>query len=76
MKITLEYVSMLDIKAENGADVEVDSGLTVEEFLENYGLGRTQRRYIQPFINGEKARLTTELEDGDTLYLFIPAGGG
>jgi molybdopterin converting factor small subunit len=76
MKITLEYVSMLDIKAENGADVEVQSGLSVEEFLEKYGLSRTQRRYIQPFVNGEKERLTTELKDGDTLYLIIPAGGG
>ncbi|MGM0381823.1 MAG: sulfur carrier protein ThiS [bacterium] len=76
MEIKLEYVSMLNLDVENGATIEVEDNIQVQDLLEELGLEKKQQRFIKPFINEEEKRPTSTLSDGDKLFLFLPAGGG
>ena len=77
MHATIRYVGYLHLTgAENGGSVKIDGSTSVEDLLDRFRVRKEHQRYVVPVINGRKAKLSTILRDGDTLFLHLPAGGG
>jgi hypothetical protein len=75
LRIHHSPILKLDGLGERG-ELEVDSGTTVETLLGVLGIREDQRRYLLVYANGEKQRLSYTVQDGDTLQLYLPIGGG
>ncbi len=77
MKIELEYVSFLDLpETENNSVIQVDANARIKDVLAELGLSSKNIKHIKPFINEEETSLNSSLEEGDHLFLYLPAGGG
>jgi hypothetical protein len=77
MNIHLEYTAVLDAKgASSGSVMDLPDGTTVEDVLDLLHVKADHQKYVVPFVNGEKKRLTDRLRDGDKLMLSLPVGGG
>jgi hypothetical protein len=77
MQVTIRHVGYLNLTGvENGASVKIDVSTSVENLLDRFRVRKEHQRYIVPVINGRKARLSTILRGGDSLFLHLPVGGG
>lgn len=77
MKITVSYVGYLYLDGiENNSSIEIEKETTVQDLLEGCGMKREQLRYVVPVVNDSKRDLSHTLRDNDSLFLFLPAGGG
>ena len=55
-------------------DIDYVANITVQNVIQNFNIPQQDVAII--FINGKHANLDQELNDGDTLSLFPPIGGG
>ena len=77
MKITLNYVGYLKFPdITSGSTVEVTEGITIADLMTDYGISRTQQRFLTTFVNEEPAELTARLAEADELTVIIQVGGG
>jgi sulfur carrier protein ThiS len=77
VKIHVTYAAVLKIDhVRSGSHVNVDDGTTVAGFLTLCGVQERHQRSIVPLVNGVSRRLDYALQDGDSLNLLLPVGGG
>ena len=77
MKIKIGFVGYLDVRGiRNNAVVELAENTSIEDVLVRCGIEPRHRGYVMPYVNGERQKLTYLLQDADSLYLFLPVGGG
>jgi len=77
MQITVSYVGYLQLDGiENNSSIEIEKETTVQDLLEGCGMTREQLRYVVPVVNDSKRDLSYTLQDNDSLFLFLPTGGG
>ena len=77
MKITVSHVGYLHLQGiDNNSSIEIDEGTTVEKLLEDWGMTHEHMRYVVPVVNDIKRDLTHVLRENDSLFLYLPAGGG
>ena len=77
MKILLEYTAVLDAKGvSSGSVMDLPDGTIVTDVLDLLCVKKDHQKYVVPFVNGDKKRLTDILLDGDKLTLSLPVGGG
>ncbi len=77
MKVRIHYSAHLNINGlENGASVDVTSGTTVSDLLSAYRMTDEHKKFITVAVNGEKKSPSCVLNDGDSLFLLLPVGGG
>ncbi len=77
MKIKVEQVALLKCRnvPENGV-VELNSSATIGDLLNVIGIRPEHQKVIVPFINRNRAKRTSALEDGDEVFLSLAIGGG
>jgi len=77
MKITVSYVGYLHLDGiENNSSIEIEKETTVRKLLEGCGMKQEHLRYVIPVVNDKKQGLSYILRDKDSLFLYLPAGGG
>jgi hypothetical protein len=77
MHVTIRFVGYLHLEGvENGASMQIDGTPSVKKLLDLFRMRKEHQQYVIPVINGKKAKLGTLLQDGDTLFLHLPVGGG
>ena len=77
MKITVSHVGFLHLKGvKNNSTIEVDDSTTVEALLDRCGVKKEHQRYIVPVVNEKKRDLSYRLKNHDSLFLYLPIGGG
>ena len=77
VKVTIEYMGFLQIAGvPNNSELDLPEGLTVEELLDRIDVKEKDRTYLVPLVNRKRRNLVTELQDGDSLFLYYPVGGG
>ena len=77
MDITLHHSPILKLKdVENGGQLEVSVGSTIETLLSSLGIPEDQHRYLLAYANREKKELSYVIQNGDVLHLYLPIGGG
>ncbi len=80
---------MREISGKKMVEIDCPNKITIKELLENiskkFGKGFKEylfnekgevRKYIQVLLNGRAKGLETILEEGDTIALLPPVGGG
>ena len=77
MRIKLTYVGYLKLEgAENGSVLEVGDSLCIADLLDGFRMKREHQRYVVPLVNGVRANWSTLLQPEDSLFLYLPVGGG
>lgn len=77
MKIHVTYAAVLKIEhVVSGSPMEIEPGTTIAEFLSLCSVQERYHRSIIPVVNGESRRLDYTLQEGDSLNLLLPVGGG
>ena len=77
MKVQIEYTAVLAAKgASSGDTLDMPDGVAVTDVLDFLHVRKDHQKYVVPFVNGDKKRLTDKLRDGDKLVLSLPVGGG
>ncbi len=77
MTIRLEYMGFFKIEnAPSNSTVEVPSQTTVDAFLDRLLVKKDARKFMVPLINRERKPFDYVLNDGDSLFLYFPVGGG
>ena len=77
MNVTVQYVGYLNLAGvKNGASVEINVSTSVKILLDRFKIREEHRQYIIPVVNGKKEKLSYVLQDGDSLFLHLPVGGG
>ena len=68
---------MLAVKgARSGSEIELPDGATIGALLERLRVPPAHRAAIAPFVNNERVRQTTILNNGDYVFLALPISGG
>jgi hypothetical protein len=68
---------VLDAKGgPSGSEMDLPDGTVVSDVLDLLLVKKDHQKYVVPFVNGDKKRLTDKLRDGDKLTLSLPVGGG
>ena len=77
MKIKVEYSAMLDIKhRKNGDKMDVEDSITVERLLLQLGVKKHHIRFIIASVNTKTVKHSYKLQENDTIFFLILAGGG
>ncbi|GEM_PF-443599 len=77
MKIHVEFAAVLDLKGvTNGAELDVPHGTTPADLLTTFHVRPEHQKYVTPFVNGTRMKLSHPLKEGDRLFLSLPVGGG
>lgn len=77
MKVKIELLGLLHLKGvKNNSFVEVKEGSTISELYNELNILKDHQKFITPFINGCEVRKSTTINDGDTVKIFLPTGGG
>ena len=77
MKVKIELLGLLHIKGvKNNSFIEIKEGSTISDIYNELNILRDHQRFIIPFINGSEVRKSTSVNDGDTVKIFLPTGGG
>ena len=74
MKVLVKLFATLRNKRFIEKEFEVDKGVVVEDLFELFDLKREEVAII--FINGRHGDFDSPLNDGDSLGIFPPVGGG
>ncbi len=59
---------------ERGTDMQVQEGIKLKDVVKKLDLPFDQP--ISYIINGEKAKISARLKEGDEVFCFLPFGGG
>jgi hypothetical protein len=77
MKIRVEFTAVLDLKGViNGAELDLPHATTPGDLLTKFHVRPEHQKYVTPFVNGTRMKLSHPLKDGDRLFLSLPVGGG
>jgi len=77
MKVTIEYMGFLDIPGTpNRSEVALPEEQTVQALLDKIGVKEQDRTFLVPIVNRKRKDFATKLQDGDSLFLYYPVGGG
>lgn len=77
MKTTVHYSAVLRLKnVSNGSEIETAPGSTITDLLDRFEVRAEQQKYIISYVNGKKTGHGRKLQEGDSLQLFLPIGGG
>ena len=77
MKIKIELLGLLHLKGvTNNSVVVVKEGSTISDLYNQLNILKDHQKFITPFINGSEVRKSTTINDGDTVKIFLPTGGG
>ncbi len=77
MNITLEYMGFFRVEdVPSGSTVEVEEGSTIDQLLDRLGVEKAHRTYLRPLVQQERKSFDYILQDGDSLFLYFPVGGG
>jgi hypothetical protein len=77
MRVHVSYVGYLSLEGvQNGGSVVLEDRTTIEEFLDRCGMKKEHQRFVIPMVNGERKDLSHTLEENDSLFLHLAAGGG
>ena len=55
---------------------EMPEGSSVKDALAKVKCGRLKARLLLVSVNGERAKMSTKLNDGDVIGFFMPVSGG
>jgi molybdopterin converting factor small subunit len=73
--ITVKLFATLSQFTPGNADhYPVEPGITVRDLVQRMGVSEKEARLI--FINGKKAELSFNIQNGDRVGIFPPVGGG
>lgn len=77
MKVKIELLGLLHIKGvKNNSFIEVKENSTISDIYNELNILKDHQKFIIPFINGNEVRKSAVVNDGDTLKIFLPTGGG
>jgi len=77
MKIKIEYIGFLKLEGvKSGSVLEFPEGISAAGVLDSLGLTGSYRKYIIPIVNKERSPQERVLKDGDSLFIYLPVGGG
>lgn len=77
MQIKLSYTGYLDLGGfKSGERLELPDGAVVKDLFERFAIQPGHQRFIRVMINGESARSSHSLNDGDEVHFILPVGGG
>jgi sulfur carrier protein ThiS len=77
MRVHVSYVGYLSLGGvANGGSVVLEDSTTIEEFLDECGMKKEHQRFVIPSVNGKRRPLSHTLEENDSLFLHLAAGGG
>jgi len=77
MKVKIELLGLLHLKGvTNNSFIEVKEGSTISDLYNQLNILKDHQKFITPFINGSEVRKSTPINDGDTVKIFLPTGGG
>ena len=77
MKIRISYVGYMRLDGiEKNSSIDVVENATIADLLTRYNVTTEHQKFIIPFVNDKKVTLSHILEDGDSLFLLLPVGGG
>lgn len=77
MQIHLSRAAQLELPAiPLQGPIEIPDGMSIDSFLEHAGVRKEHRRFILPMVNNTKVSLRYILQEGDSLFLLTPVGGG
>lgn len=77
MTIHLRYMGFLPLtEVENDSDLSLDEPMRVVDLLNEWDIPSHQQQFFTPYVNEEKKSRDYELQDGDSLFLYLPVGGG
>lgn len=77
VKVTIEYMGFFHIEGvPSNTVLDLPEGLTVDQLLDRLEVKAQDRTYLVPLINRQRKTLATQLQDGDSLFLYYPVGGG
>ena len=79
MKVTVHLHSSLQVQTPDGprrkVDIDLDENAAMEDLISSLKLKIGPERLLLG-INGEIAKLTDMLHDGDHVHLMLPISGG
>jgi sulfur carrier protein ThiS len=77
MKVKVELLGLLHIKGfKNNNYIEVKDDSTISDIYNELNILKDHQKFIIPFINGKEVRKSVMVNDGDTVKIFLPTGGG
>jgi hypothetical protein len=77
MKVKIILVGLIHLKGiKNRSIIDIKSGSTISDLYDKLKIMKVHQRFIIPFINDNEAKRSTSVNDGDTVKLFLPTGGG
>jgi hypothetical protein len=77
MRVNVSYVGYLKLgSVQNGGSVLLEDSTTIEKFLDECGMKKEHQRLVVPLVNGKRRALSHPLEENDSLFLHLAAGGG
>jgi hypothetical protein len=77
MKVKIELLGLLHIKGvENNSFIELMEGSTITDVYNSLKILKDHQKFIIPFVNGNEVRKSAQVNDGDTVKIFLPTGGG
>jgi sulfur carrier protein ThiS len=77
MKVKIELLGLLHIKGvKNNSFIEIKEGSTISDLYDELNILKDHQKFIIPFINGSEVRRSTIVNEGDTVKIFLPTGGG
>lgn len=77
MTITLNCHPLLGLRKPNdGPRLEIPESCTVRDMLRHLGVEKRREALLLVYVNGEPAWKSTVLRQGDSVALYVAAGGG
>lgn len=77
MKVKIELLGLLHLKGvKNNSFIEINDGSTISDLFNQLNILKDHQKFVTPFINGNEVRKSTTINDGDTVKIFLPTGGG
>jgi molybdopterin converting factor small subunit len=77
MKVKIELLGLLHIKGvKNNSFIEIKEGSTISDLYDELNILKDHQKFIIPFINRSEVRRSTTVNEGDTVKIFLPTGGG
>jgi hypothetical protein len=77
MKVRIEILGLLHIKGvKNNSFLEIKDGSAISDLYNELNILKDHQKFIIPFINGTEVRKSATINDGDTVKIFLPTGGG
>ncbi len=77
MNIRVDHIALIhcdNLTADKS--IELPEPATVTDLLNALGISTQHQKAVVPFINSERAKRTSDLHDGDEVFLSLAVGGG